>query len=283
MRQSLEAEIAVAAAIAARVGLAGAEPELLHLGNHTTLLLRPWPIVARIASGPSFDLCTGTGFELSVAAHLADRNAPCVRPARTVAPGPFAEKNCVVTLWEFVDGRPVASPSDQRLAAAALKAFHHGLADFTGDLPSFIRKVESCEAILADPCLAPQLADDDRQFLLQVDRRFRRRLAEQEFAVQPLHGDAHPANAMIMARGAIWMDLESVCTGPLEWDVAFLPADTWVEFGDIDTELAAFLADVHSLCVATWCWAEFGRSAATDEAAVDRLGYLKERFGPMDR
>jgi hypothetical protein len=31
--------------------------------------------------------------------------------------------------------------------------------------------------------------------------------------------------------------------------------------------------------VATWCWAEFDRSAATKEAAIYHLGKLKRRFG----
>ena len=95
---------------------------------------------------------------------------------------------------------------------------------------------------------------------------------------QPLHGDAHAGNARITGSGAIWMDLEAACLGPLEWDIATLPVGTWRQFSNTDHELIRFLADVRSFCVAVWCWAEFDRSAATQEAAVHHLGELRDRF-----
>jgi hypothetical protein len=57
-----------------------------------------------------------------------------------------------------------------------------------------------------------------------------------------------------------------------------LPAATWATFDAIDADLMNLFAEVRSLCVAVWCWAEFDRSAATREAAIHHLGKLKRRF-----
>ena len=279
LRQPLKTELSAAIVIAAKAGLGAVTPEVLHLGNHTSARLSPWPIVARIASGSSFDLSQdAVGRELTVAAHLARNKAPSVRPAKAVSPGPYFESDCAITLWEFLEGCSVATEKDERLAAASLREIHARLADFRTDLPSFMAKVESCEAILADPNQASKLAAGDRLFLQMVYERLRRDLRTVGGTWQPLHGDAHVANAIITNSGAIWMDLEFVCVGPIEWDIGFLPAATWSEFGEIDTARIQLFADVRALCVATWCWAEFDRSVATKEAATHHLGKLKARF-----
>jgi Phosphotransferase enzyme family len=278
-RLPLESELAAARDAAAEAGLGAVTPELLHLGNHTTVRLRPWPVVARVASGSSFDFSHhGLARELRVAAHLAARDAPSVRPISLAARGPYVENGCAVTLWEFVIGRPVASEQDELMAAGSLKLVHLALADFDAELPSFITKVESCETILSDPAQAPKLPARDRLFLERLYADLRRELAGIGGAWQPLHGDTHIGNVRITASGAIWMDLEAACLGPLEWDVVNLPAATWAEFSGLDLALVHLFAYVRSLCVAVWCWAEFERSAAAAEAAVYHLSELRRRF-----
>jgi phosphotransferase family enzyme len=279
LRQPLENELAAATAIALKAGMGPVTPEVLHLGNHTTAKLKPWLVVARIASGTSFDLESASiERELTIAAHLATRHAPSVRPTTKVPAGPYFEKGCAVTLWEFVEGRAVTNEADERMAAASLQEIHSALADISVDLPSFLAKVDSCNAILANGNEAPKLSSNDRIFLQNVYGRLRTDLSSVGGSWQPLHGDAHVGNAMVVNSGAIWMDLESVCVGPLEWDVGFLPIATWSDFPRIDAALIRLLADVRSCCVAVWCWAEFDRSAASKDAAIYHLDQLKRRF-----
>ena len=279
LRLPLELELASATEAAAKAGLGSVTPELLHLGNHTSARLAPWPIVARIASGTSFDFShEGLARELMVGCHLESRGAPAVRPTREIAPGPYIENDCAVTLWQFVNGRAAATQADELMAAASLERVHAALADIDADLPSFISKVESCDAILANPAEAPKLASTDRQFLEQLYRALRERLNEIDVPWRPIHGDTHMGNVLVTDSGAIWMDLEAACIGPLEWDVVNLPASTWSRFDGLDAALMHVLADVRSLCVAVWCWAEFDRSAASAKAAIYHLGELKARF-----
>jgi Ser/Thr protein kinase RdoA (MazF antagonist) len=272
-------ELAAASMAAAKAGLGVVTPEVLHLGNHTTVKLSPWPVVARIASGTSFDFSDNSlARELLIADHLAFRDAPSVRPTRKVPPGPYLEDDCAISLWEFAEGRPVVTEDDALLAAASLAQLHLALADVEADLPTFMMKVESCETILGDPQQAPELALSDRRFLQKLYETLSGDLSRLGGAWQPLHGDPHIENALICHSGAIWMDLESVCVGPLEWDIGFLPVATWSELAGLDIALMNLLADVRSLCVSVWCWAEFDRSPASASAAAYHLGELKARF-----
>jgi hypothetical protein len=280
LRLPLETEVEVATLVAAKAGLGSITPEVLHLGNHTTVRLNPLPIVARIASGTSFDFSQeGLARELAVGSHLALRGAPSVRPSSEPAPGPYFENDCAVTLWQFVDGRRLATKADEFLAADSLHLIHKALAGIDIGLPPFTRKVDSCDAILANPADAPKLAGEDRLFLHRVYAALREKLGGCGAAWQPLHGDSHLYNALVTPSGAVWMDLEAACVGPLEWDVVNLPVATWSKFPALDRHLLRLLAEVRSLCVAVWCWAEFDRSPASAEAATYHLGRLKERFG----
>jgi hypothetical protein len=129
-RQPLTTELTAATSVAAKAGLGVVTPEVLHLGDHTTVRLAPWPIVARIASGSSFDLShEGLARELAIAGHLASRGAPTVRPTTTPAPGPYLAGDCAITLWEFIEGRTVTTEADEVAAAASLQLVHRALAD----------------------------------------------------------------------------------------------------------------------------------------------------------
>lgn len=278
LRLPLEKELSAACAAAAKAGLGAVTPELLHLGNHTSARLSPWPIVARIASGTSFDFSPRSlRRELEIGSHLAAFSAPAVKPASGLSPGPYLESDCAITLWEFVEGRPVVTSEDQLMAAASLRLVHSALAKLDVDLPSFVTKVESCETILANPLEAPKLASADRAFLEERYAALREDLRAVGGKWQPLHGDTHLGNVLIADCGAIWMDLEAACRGPREWDVVNLPVPTWSSFGALDAGLMRLFAEVRSLCLTVWCWAEFDRSAATTEAAIYYLEQLKAK------
>jgi hypothetical protein len=49
------------------------------------------------------------------------------------------------------------------------------------------------------------------------------------------------------------VDFESVCSGPLEWDLSALPC---VDAGifSVDADLLALLRRLRSLCVTVWWW-----------------------------
>lgn len=284
MRVSLETELAAASAVAARAGLGDTQPRVLKLAHHTTVHLAPTAIVARIQpGGRSRESIAKLERELAVAAWLAARDAPTVRPASKISAGPFYENGCAITLWQFVDGRPAESDEDAVAAARALKFVHQALDAMAVGLPSFTLAFESCEDILFDASKAPRLGRGDRDFLQEIYREFRAELDRHELRCRPLHGDAHLGNVLVTGSGVLWMDLDDVCTGPLEWDVACLPPRAWPEFPEHDGDLLPLLAAFRSLCVTAWCWADFDRAPDIREAATYHLDQLRWRFAGSPR
>ena len=51
-----------------------------------------------------------------------------------------------------------------------------------------------------------------------------------------------------------WIDFESCCVGPVEWDLAFHSADVSAAFCDVDGNLLRRLSRLNRARVATWCW-----------------------------
>lgn len=80
-------------------------------------------------------------------------------------------------------------------------------------------------------------------------------LDERTFVDRPLHGEPHLGNVLSTAAGPRWIDFEASCTGPLEWDLASVPADAVALFPAVDRQLLALLRPLNSARVATWCWA----------------------------
>ena len=52
----------------------------------------------------------------------------------------------------------------------------------------------------------------------------------------------------------MWIDFENCCLGPVEWDLAFMPASAVDCYPTaVDRELLAVLRQLNSARTATWC------------------------------
>ena len=63
-------------------------------------------------------------------------------------------------------------------------------------------------------------------------------------------------NVIWTGDGPLLIDFEASCTGPLEWDLAYLPDEARNAFPDRDEALIERLRAAVSYCVAAWCWAD---------------------------
>ncbi len=70
------------------------------------------------------------------------------------------------------------------------------------------------------------------------------------------------------------IDFESVCSGPVEWDLSALP-DMGAGVFAVDEELLAVMRRLRSLCVAVWCAGRAARSSAMGDAARAHLDLLR--------
>ena len=160
--------------VGARLGIPAERAVVLADRNNTIVRLAPAPIVAKVGTSHFRDArLESLERELTLAAYLAARQAPVVRPARDFPPGPHYWQERAVTLWQYVEpvpGLPLA-PAE---IDAAIKVVHEALSDFEGVLPSFLVELDDATRLLA-PHRSPALEPADRGFLLGVrERSFRR-------------------------------------------------------------------------------------------------------------
>jgi len=269
-------QAAAVGALARRLGLAAAAPVLLGVGHHHRFLLPAAGLVARVrSSGSPEEAERRARRELAVVGALHARGAPVPPVADASLAGPHREGGAVVTLWPFHRHDRTAGEEDADVAAETLAAAHRVLAAAALPLPPFTDMLDRCRRVLTDGTALAALAPADRRLLLAQGTRLRRRVEDAAHVPVPLQCDAHPGNLLMGGDGPAWIDWEEACLGPVEWDVATLPPSAWPLFPEADPALVAACADLRSVCVAVWCWADPGRSPAMREAAVHHLGRVR--------
>jgi phosphotransferase family enzyme len=170
--------------------------------------LKPSPVVARVmtATAPLHDdLETWLTRELAVGAFLAERGL-AVPPTRLLPPGPHERDGLWLTLWEYVPHES-ALPGASELGDS-LRRLHAALAEFTGELDPLLTIRDWLDGLEPAPPLRARL-DDLTPLVFDSPR-----------PAQALHGDAGIGNLLRTGDGLLWNDLEDVCRGPVEWDVA---------------------------------------------------------------
>jgi len=267
---------AAAAAVeaAAAHGLDDLEPRILSDWNDTIVHLWPLPLVARVATSTLRDDAEAElALEVEVAREVAARGGPALRPAAQPPPGPHRSGGFVLTFWPFVDA--VAGEPSPAEVASSLRELHDRLARGLA-LPPLARRLDRTEALVADSGTVPALPEDDRRFLATALRDLRRRFEAFGLRERALHGGPHSGNLLRSRDGLRWIDLDTACRGPAEWDLAFLPDAAAPLFPELDDDALEVARLLVSACVAVWCWAQLGRAPEVDEAAHFHLRRLRE-------
>lgn len=243
----------VAAVIASRFGIVVEDPLVLQDSNNTVILLRPQPIVAKVATGHHHRL----GLEMSVARHLLARGAPVVAPADAVPQVPHLVGGMEATFWTYVPQSHRQEP-DQSEWGKALYAVHRTLSTYPGVLPSFDAELDSVAGILDDPAQAPKLASKDRTLLVSALSLLRSELAACEPPLRALHGSPHNGNVLVVEGKALFIDFETACRGPVEWDLAHI-GDAAVSAypGSWDAKVLTICRGLVSVKTAVWCWVKY--------------------------
>ena len=81
------------------------------------------------------------------------------------------------------------------------------------------------QRLVDEPSNNPQIADADRQLLATTLSTMRRAITDRNAAEQMLHGEPHRGNLLRTAGGLLFVDLETCCRGPVEFDIAHAPGD----------------------------------------------------------
>lgn len=249
--QPSEVRRAVAAAVttATALGLTADDAVVLHNSNRLAVRLRPCETLARVAPLDH----GGARFEIDLTAALVESGSPVGGLDPRVAPRVHERDGWAVTLWTYYEPATTGEiPASDY--AGALARLHAGMRGVAIPTPHFTDRVERAQRLVADPGSTPALPAADRELLAGTLERLRRSVAGRGRPEQVLHGEPHPGNLLATGRGPLFIDLETCCRGPVEFDIAHAPEQVADHYPEVDREL---LRDCRLLVLAiitAWRW-----------------------------
>ena len=268
-----EARRAVAAArlVASAHDLWVDDVVVLRNSNKLTARLLPCDVLARVA--PSAEQIAA--FEVELAQQLADAQSPVAALESRVEPCVYEHDGFAVTLWTYYDSLsdPEVSPADY---ADALGRLHAGMRMLKLATPHFSDRVAEAEGLVASRDRTPALADADREILTNTLRSKVRAIADRGAAEQVLHGEPHPGNLLNTKSGLRFIDLETCCRGPVEFDVAHVPTNVVEYYASVDHELLSECRGLVLAMVAAWRWDAGDQLPHGRRAARDLVGALRD-------
>jgi hypothetical protein len=170
-----------------------------------------------------------------------------------VEPRVYERDGFVVTLWTYYEpmATGVVSPADY---AAALERLHAGMGTVDVDAPHFTDRVEEAQQLVASRDLSPLLADADRALLRDTLHDVRGAICDRGAPEQLLHGEPHPGNVLPTDDGLRFIDLETCCHGPVEFDLAHTPEAVSARYPNVDPDLLRDCRALVLAMVAAWRW-----------------------------
>ncbi|TDW21664.1 phosphotransferase enzyme family protein [Kribbella kalugense] len=240
--------IAVATSIAVSLDLQADDAVVLHNSNKLALRLTPCDVFARVAPvGQEV-----AQFEVELAQRLAEVGSPVAALEPRVEPLVYTRDGFAVTLWTYYEPvTPGVSPAE---FAEALEQLHAGMRKVDLPSPRFTDRIAEAVEIVGNAELSPELADEDRVFLSGRLESLRRAIDDREPPEQLLHGEPHPGNVLSTKNGPLFIDFETCCRGPVEFDLAHVPAAVCEHYPGIDQGLLDDCRQLVLAMVAAWRW-----------------------------
>ena len=273
-----------ARAVAARYGIHAPGARVLTDCNNTVIHLAPLALVAKVCAVSRRPAGPATlAAELEIALHLGRSGAPIALPSTDLPATVHRDGDHALTFWRYERHDPQLAVKGEA-AGRALRECHRALDTYRGRRPSFLdRQVARAGRLLADPRALPELPGPDRAFLEAQHHRLTAELHGRRLTPRLLHGDPHRGNLLVGRRRCLMIDFESVCVGPLEWDLSALPGEGAGLFPHVDRGLLALLRQLRSLCVAVWCSVHAARAGELRRAAALHLGLLRSACSETGR
>jgi aminoglycoside phosphotransferase (APT) family kinase protein len=249
--QPPEVQRAVAAAmsIASACGLAVDDAIVLHDSNKLTVRLLPGDVVARVAPIAH----QVARFEIGLAQRLAESGSPVAVPDPRADPRVYERDGFAVTLWTYYQPAMSGAVSPAGYADA-LEQLHAGMRKLDLRTPHFTDRVEEAQHLVESSNLTPDLVGADRQLLITTLRSRRQAIAGRGAPEQLLHGEPHPGNVLSTKSGLLFIDFETCCRGPVEFDLAHVPEDVSERYTGADQDLLSQCRVLVLAMVAAWRW-----------------------------
>ncbi|HLB23657.1 MAG TPA: phosphotransferase [Dehalococcoidia bacterium] len=272
--QASEVSRAVAAAmsIASAVGLKSTNAVVLQDSNRVVLRLMPCDVVARVAP---MAYQASSDVTVEVAQRLSETGSPVAALAPEFEPRVYVRDGFILEMWTYYEPVPdrELSPSDY---ANALKRLHAGMRQIDVTTPHFTDRVAEAQQLVARRDRTPALADADRELLSNTLGSLRRAIGDRGVAEQLLHGEPHPGNVLSTKDGMRFIDLETCCRGPVEFDLAHVPEEVSARYLGADQELVRECRGLVLAMVAAWRWDPGDQFPNGQRAARVLLSALRE-------
>jgi hypothetical protein len=273
----------VARAVAAVMSIASAleltvdDAIVLHNSNKLTLRVLPCDVLARVAP-VAHQIAQ---FEVELAQRLVESGCPGAALEPRVEPCVYERDGFVVTLWTYYEPvtSPAVSPADY---ATALQRLHAGMRTLDVPAPHFTDRVDQAQQLVASRDHTPALADADRELLGDTLQALRRGIGERGGAEQLLHGEPHPGNLLTTNNGLLFIDLETCCRGPVEFDLAHAPEEVSEHYPRADRDLLRECRILVLAMITTWRWDQGDQLPNGRRLGTEWLGQIRaapERTG----
>jgi Ser/Thr protein kinase RdoA (MazF antagonist) len=243
---------AAATSIAASLDLPTDDAVVLRNSNKLALRLTPCDVFARVAPvGQEV-----AQFEVELAQRLAEVGCPAAALESRVDPRVYTRDGFAVTLWTYYEpvtpqATPHVSPVDY---AEALERLHAGMREVDMPSPRFTDRIAEAQEVVANPDLSPELADADRVFLSGKLASLRKAIENRGAVEQLLHGEPWPGNVLSTKNGPLFIDLETCCRGPVEFDLAHAPEAVCEHYPNLDQGLLDECRQLVLAMLAAWRW-----------------------------
>jgi Ser/Thr protein kinase RdoA (MazF antagonist) len=221
--------------------------------------------------------------ELAMASELGALDAPVALPAPELPAAVHAQDGFEITFWRYYP-QPLETDMAGRQLAAALQGLHAACARISADLkarlPAYDEELKAVAGLLSDRARMEALPQQDRDLLIALLGRLWQQLQRNPQAATHLviHGSPHPYNVLLVDREPLFIDFETACIGPIEWDLAHMSPDVAGHYPGIDADLLELCRNVVRVKTAAWCWADVNRGDLRYHAEA-HLAYLKRTLG----
>lgn len=245
IKPAIEAAVSTASDLSLSVN----DVRVLQNSNKLALRLLPSNVLARVA-------CIGhevAQFEVELARLLAAAQSPVAVLEPRVQPLVYERGGFAITFWTYHEQvTPIqTSPTDY---AHSLKRLHAGMRSIDIAAPRYTDRITSAQELVENRDRTPGLAETDRQLLGNVLRRSFHAIDKCRPAEQLLHGEPHPGNVLSTKEGPLFIDLETCCTGPVEFDLAHVPEEVKRSYSGLDEKLLDECELLVLAMVAAWRW-----------------------------
>jgi hypothetical protein len=261
-----EEAFAAAQDAAGRLGLRAEDSTVLHRSNNVVVRIND--VVLKVGTDH-----VRIRREVEVARDAARAGGPVLTPyVDALEVGQFA-----VSAWPYLWADSTAAGDEA--AARALRELHRALAQTGVSLPRLVDRFDEVRRLLDDETVTGALDGDGRVCLRAALDRVSAAAAESP-AESALHSEPHDGNRLAVGGVVVYIDLEAVCIGPVEWDLAYLP-DAVAEkvWPDHDRRLRRRLHVGVSACVSTYCWRHVTSRPGDSEMrwhAEHHLGFVRD-------